>query len=50
MVKINNEEFKNRVENLRMLMREKNIDVCFIYGDEYRRENLRYISNYWPII
>ena len=47
MVKINNKEFKNLVENIRMLMREKNIYVCFIYGDEYRRENLRYISNYW---
>jgi Xaa-Pro aminopeptidase len=21
----------------------------FVYGDEYRRENLRYISNYWPL-
>ena len=24
-------------------------DVFIIYGDEYRRENLRYVSNYWPI-
>jgi Xaa-Pro aminopeptidase len=24
-------------------------DIFVIYGDEYRRENLRYVSNYWPI-
>lgn len=42
-------EFMLRVKNLRELMKEKEIDVCFIYGDEYRKENLRYISNYWPI-
>ncbi len=20
-----------------------------VYGDEYRKENLRYVSNFWPI-
>lgn len=49
MIKIHVDEFKSRVENLRIFMREKGIDVCFIYGDEYRKENLRYICNYWPI-
>lgn len=24
-------------------------DLFVIYGDEYRRENLRYVANYWPI-
>jgi Xaa-Pro aminopeptidase len=30
-------------------MRAEGLDACFVYGDEYRRENLRYVSNYWPI-
>lgn len=42
-------EFKVRLERLRNLMVQENLDALFIYGDEYRRENLRYISNYWPI-
>lgn len=49
MIKIQTEEFKTRVEKLRVLMKDEGIDVCLIYGDEYRKENLRYISNYWPI-
>lgn len=49
MIKIQKEEFRLRVENLRALMKDEGIDVCLVYGDEYRRENLRYISNYWPI-
>ena len=49
MIKIQKEEFKTRLDNLRELMKQEGIDVCLIYGDEYRKENLRYISNYWPI-
>jgi Xaa-Pro aminopeptidase len=34
-------------------MREKmslrGLDALIVYGDEYRKENLRYASNYWPI-
>lgn len=30
-------------------MKEDDTDIFLIYGDEYRRENLRYLSNYWPI-
>jgi Xaa-Pro aminopeptidase len=30
-------------------MKERDIDACLIYGDEYRKENLRYVSDYWPI-
>lgn len=43
------EEYRSRLGKLRQLMSENAIDACFIYGDEYRKENLRYISNYWPI-
>lgn len=30
-------------------MSRSGTDLFVIYGDEYRRENLRYVSNYWPI-
>lgn len=49
MVSIPRSEFVKRVENLRGLMRKDGLAACIIYGDEYRRENLRYVSNYWPL-
>lgn len=42
-------EFAQRIEKIRKLMKSESIDVFLVYGDEYRRENLRYVSNYWPI-
>ena len=48
-IEIPKSEFRERVDRLRQLMDQRGIDVCFVYGDEYRKENLRYISNYWPI-
>lgn len=42
-------EFEERIAELRKAMQKENLDACFIYGDEYRRENLRYIANIWPI-
>jgi Xaa-Pro aminopeptidase len=49
MKKVPKTEFQNRIINLRKKMAEENTDVFIIYGDEYRRENLRYVANYWPI-
>jgi Xaa-Pro aminopeptidase len=42
-------EFQDRLQRLRQLMQAESIDLFLIYGDEYRREHLRYVSNYWPI-
>lgn len=42
-------EFKKRIDTIRELMKKESVDVFLVYGDEYRRENLRYVSNYWPI-
>jgi Xaa-Pro aminopeptidase len=42
-------EFQKRIERLREVMAREGTDLFVIYGDEYRRENLRYVSNYWPI-
>lgn len=49
MIKIPKEEFAERVEKLRSLMRERDLQACLVYGDEYRKENLRYVGNYWPL-
>lgn len=42
-------EFERRIDNVREKMQENDLDILFVYGDEFRRENLRYLSNYWPI-
>jgi len=42
-------EFQARLQRLRQVMQAEAIDLFLIYGDEYRREHLRYVSNYWPI-
>ena len=49
MVKIPSEQFAARIERLKAMMREADIQACLVYGDEYRKENLRYVSNYWPL-
>lgn len=47
--KISRDEFKERIEVIRARMRAEGVDALFVYGDEFRRENLRYVCNYWPI-
>lgn len=48
-IKIPKEEYKQRIQNIRSLMDRDGIDAMLVYGDEYRKENLRYVSNFWPI-
>lgn len=43
------DEFEQRISNIKILMERDNLDAFMVYGDEYRKENLRYVSNYWPI-
>ena len=42
-------ELQGRVDRLRGICDREGLDAFLVYGDEYRRENLRYVSNYWPI-
>lgn len=42
-------DFEQRIVKIRAAMKERQLDAMFVYGDEYRKENLRYASNYWPI-
>jgi len=48
-IRIPKQEFETRIAKIREAMKKDNVDVVFVYGDEYRKENLRYVSNYWPI-
>ena len=48
-IKISLREFETRIQKLKEKMEERKIVALFVYGDEYRKENLRYVSNYWPI-
>ncbi len=48
-MKIARREFLERLEQIREAMKAGGIDAVLVYGDEYRREYLRYVSNYWPI-
>jgi Xaa-Pro aminopeptidase len=49
MIGIPKSEFVERVRKVQDAMKKKKLDGLFVYGDEYRRENLRYLSNFWPI-
>lgn len=48
-IKITKNEFSERAGNIKRIMERQNLDAILVYGDEYRKENLRYVSNYWPI-
>ncbi len=43
------QEFERRIRALQERMVASGIDLFLIYGDEYRREHLRYVANYWPL-
>lgn len=49
MAKIEHTEFKDRIQNIQAAMAKENLAALMVYGDEYRKENLRYVSNFWPI-
>ena len=41
--------FKERIAKIQEKLREDKTDVFMVYGDEYRKEHLRYVSNHWPM-
>jgi len=49
MPRIGKAEFEARLEGARAEMARMNLDALMVYGDEYRKEGLRYVSNFWPI-
>lgn len=49
MIAISKPEFAERIKRIQVALKEQKLDALMVYGDEYRRENLRYVSNVWPI-
>jgi Xaa-Pro aminopeptidase len=48
-IEIPRSEFLERIARFQQEMDKAAIDAILVYGDEYRKENLRYVSNFWPI-
>jgi len=48
-MKISYDEFEKRIGKIQDSMEKNNLDAIVVYGDEYRKENLRYVSDFWPI-
>jgi Xaa-Pro aminopeptidase len=48
-MQISQKEFKKRITNIQEQLVIQNYDGMMVYGDEYRKENLRYVCNFWPI-
>ena len=42
-------EFTKRILTIEDALRADGLDALLVYGDEYRKENLRYVSNFWPL-
>ncbi len=49
MPRIPREEFDSRLRRIQQAMDPMELDTLVVYGDEYRKENLRYVCNFWPI-
>ncbi len=47
--KISRDEFLKRISRIQDALEKHNLDGLMVYGDEYRKESLRYVSNFWPI-
>ncbi|MBI5725941.1 MAG: aminopeptidase P family protein [Planctomycetes bacterium] len=48
-IRIPKSEFKGRIKRIQEAMSRQKLSAVMVYGDEYRKENLRYVSNFWPI-
>lgn len=49
MTAIPRQEFLDRIERIQNAMDAEGLDAMMVYGDEYRKEQLRYVCNFWPI-
>ena len=49
MICIPKSEFQERIIRIQAEMEKEKLDAIAVYGDEYRKENLRYVCNFWPI-
>lgn len=49
MVTIKRNEYECRLSKMKQAMAERDVDLLVVFGDEYRKENLRYACGFWPI-
>lgn len=49
-LRIPDEEFKTRVEKIKAQLDEKGLDAILLLGDEHRYGQVRYVSDYRPIL
>ena len=49
MTDIPHSEFSERIQRIQDAFEAEQLDGLMVYGDEYRRENLRDVSNFWQI-
>ena len=49
MIRIPRSEFQERIIRIQAEMEKAKLDAIAVYGDEYRKENLRYVCDFWPI-
>jgi Xaa-Pro aminopeptidase len=49
MAGIQKAEFSQRIGRIQEALGREHLDALVVYGDEYRKENLRYVCNFWPI-
>ena len=47
--RIPRDEFVRRIRCIQEGLERERLDALLVYGDEYRKENLRYVCNFWPI-
>jgi len=43
------DEFAARIARIQEALHRQGLDALMVYGDEYRKEALRYVCNFWPI-
>ena len=48
-MKIPRSEFTARLHRIQDILKQRQLDGLMVYGDEYRKENLRYVCDFWPI-
>ncbi len=44
------EEFKQRISTIQRKLREEGLDALFMAGDEFNQANIRYVSDYNPVL
>jgi Xaa-Pro aminopeptidase len=48
-IRIPRSEFQERIARIQQELATRGLDALMVYGDEYRKENLRYVTNCWPL-